>query len=118
MPSILRLKSTRGNNFLMPEGNASSSNSEHTFTFAPKAVQELSHLFSGLKKKHQLFLSCSKTSSITETEEASIFILILQSEDRKEEVTAGRHPKSQKKRKHRSPDFTPTASTKSDCVLT
>lgn len=50
MLSILRLKSTRGNNFLMPEGNASSSNSECTFTLAPKAVQELSHLFSGLKK--------------------------------------------------------------------
>lgn len=41
----------------------------------------------------------------------------LQSEKKKEEVTSPRHPKSQKKSKHRSPDSIPIAPTKSHCIF-
>lgn len=96
----------------MPKENVSNSNSDCIITHASKVLQELSHLFSDFI---YIFISCSQTSSILETEEANTSILTLQSEDgrkKKEEATSSRHPKSQKKSKHGCPDFISMASTK------
>ena len=45
-------KSTRGNDFQMPEENVSNSNSECIFTHASQVLQELPHLFSDFIHTH------------------------------------------------------------------
>ena len=75
-------KSTRGNDFQMPEENVSNSNSECIFTHASQILQALSHLFSDFLYIYictHIHINCSKASSILELEETNIFILNLQS---------------------------------------
>ena len=75
-------KSTRGNDFQMPEENVSNSNSECIFTHASQILQALSHLFSDFLYIYictHTHINCSKASSILELEETNIFILNLQS---------------------------------------
>ena len=89
-------KSTRGNDFQMPEENVSNWNSERIFTHASQVLQGLPHLFSDFTHTHthththtqtyqlpHLFsdfththtlISYAKASSILEIEETNIFI--------------------------------------------